>query len=240
MKTLISLLTACGAGLVLAFAAPAGARTVGNGQVVTEARQVPEFDGVSTAGSIDLVVRQAATQAVELQGDSNLLPLVETVVEGRKLVVRWKRGESVSHRQPLVVRIDAVKLATLASAGSGDITVDGVKTPALKVSLSGSADARLKDLATEQLEIVVAGSSDVRAAGSARQLTVRIAGSGDVHLADLVADEVRIKIAGSGDASVRAEKSLEVSIAGSGDVTWTGAATQVKSSTAGSGTVTRR
>lgn len=240
MKTLYSAIAACTAGFVLAFAPPAGARTVGSGNVVSETRAVGEFDSISTGGSIDIVVRQAAKEAVEVQAEDNIVPLVETVVEGRKLVIRFRRGESISHKKPVVVKVDAVRLQAISSAGSGDVTVESLKTPALKLSLSGSADARVQGLAADNFEISVAGSSDVRAAGSTKQLALRIAGSGDAHLGDLVADDVLIKIAGSGDATVRAEKSLDVSIAGSGDVKWSGAATQVKSSSAGSGSVTKR
>jgi hypothetical protein len=57
---------------------------------------------------------------------------------------------------------------------------------------------------------------------------------------DLVADDVQIRIAGSGDASVTANKSLDVSIAGSGDVKYSGNPAALKTSTAGSGSISRR
>lgn len=240
MKTLISALMACCAGVVLAFAPPAGARTVGSGNVITEARTVGEFESISTNGSIDVLVRQAAKEAVEVQAEDNLVPLIETVVEGKKLVIRFRKGESISTRKPVLVKVDVVRLTGVASAGSGDVTVQGLKSPVFKLSLSGSSDAKLQSIAIDSFEIAVAGSSDVRADGSTKTLVLRIAGSGDAHLGSLAADDVQIKIAGSGDATVRAEKSLDVSIAGSGDVTWSGAATQVKSSTAGSGSITKR
>jgi len=47
-------------------------------------------------------------------------------------------------------------------------------------------------------------------------------------------------IAGSGDASVAAQKSLSVSIAGSGDVEYVGPATLAQSRIAGSGSVRQR
>jgi hypothetical protein len=244
MKTLLSAMLALLAGVALGFAPPASARTVGSGNVITESRAVGTFDAISASGSIDVVVRQAASEAVQVQAEDNLLPLVETVVEpagaGQRLAIRFRRGESIGAHKPVRVTVDVVRLSAIAMSGSGDVVVEALKTPALRLALSGSSDARLAGLATERFELAISGSSDVVAAGQAREVAVAISGSGDADLGELVADDVSVRIAGSGDASVNAAKSLDVSIAGSGDVRYTGAATALKTKTAGSGTVSRR
>ncbi len=225
-------------------ARPAWAATTGSGQARTETREVSDFDGIALAGSIGLVVRQSGREAVEVRADDNLLPLIETVVEsgvaGRTLHVRIKRGESVRTKTPIVVTVDLMRLTRLASAGSGDVRIENLKSPKLKLSLSGSSDAKLQQLAIDELTLSVAGSGSVSAAGTAGQAKASIAGSGNLELKTLVADDVSISIAGSGDAKVTANKALRVSIAGSGDVEYSGDATEVKSSVAGSGRVTRR
>ncbi len=189
-------------------------------------------------------MRHAAKEAVEVQGDDNLLSLIETVVEpragGRTLVVRFRRGENISYRKPLRVKVDVVKLGAIATAGSGDVEVQALKTPALKLSISGSSDARLEGLDTESFELRISGSGDVVASGKAKSVKVSIAGSGDANLEALAADDVNVRIAGSGDANVTAGKSLDVSVAGSGDVRYGGGATVVRASTAGSGSIHKR
>ncbi len=244
MKTLTAAATALIASLVLTFAPGAQARVVGSGHQATEARSVSDFEAISTDGSMDLVVRQAAKEAVEVLADDNLLPLIETVVEpragGRTLVVRFKRGENVSYRKSIRVTVDVIRLGSITTAGSGDVEVQALKTPALKLSISGSSDARLQDLDTEAFELRISGSGDVVASGKARSVKVSIAGSGDANLKSLVADDVNVRIAGSGDANVTANKTLDVSVAGSGDVVYGGGATVVKASTAGSGSISKR
>jgi hypothetical protein len=237
---LLAALSAC----LMALSPAADAATQGSGKPATEARAVGEFEAISVSGSIDVTVRQAAKEALQVSADDNLLPLIETVVEttsaGRTLVLRFKRGESVYPRGKVMVAVDVVKLGSLAITGSGDMQVGALKTPALKLSIAGSGDARLQGLATENFEIRIAGSGDVRADGSARQLRLNIAGSGDAALGDLAADEVVVSIAGSGDAKVNAAKSLNVSVAGSGDVEYTGSPASLKTSVAGSGSVVKR
>ncbi|MFO1271780.1 MAG: head GIN domain-containing protein [Rubrivivax sp.] len=244
MKTFTVAAATFVASLVLTLAPAAEARVVGSGTVATETRAVAGFEAIAAEGSIDLVVRQAEREAVQVQAEDNLLPLVETAVEtrngSRTLVVRFKRGESIGTRKPVVVKIDVVRLQSVACAGSGDVQVQGLKTPAFRLALSGSGDARLEGLETESLELRVSGSGDVTGAGRARSVKVSIAGSGNADLEQLAADEVKVSIAGSGDASVTANQSLAVSVAGSGDVRYGGNATVVNSATAGSGSVTRR
>jgi hypothetical protein len=241
-QTLISLLAPALVALAL-LPGGAGAATIeGSGKTATEARSVAEFQAVATSGSMDLVVRQGA-QSVSVQADDNLLPLLETVVEhtrhGATLVVRWKKGERLRTRAPVLVTVSAPKLSAVSNSGSGDIRVETFSTPSLAVALSGSGDARLEGLSADELSISISGSSDVVGKGRVGKVTIGISGSGDVKLADLAADEVTVSIAGSGDAAVNAARSLQVSIAGSGDVTYTGNPS-LKSKVAGSGSINKK
>ena len=246
LRTLaVPLILALGAPALLLLGAPAAcAATVGSGQVTTETRAVGDFEAISLAGSIDLVVRQGTQESVQVRADDNLLPLVETVVEPasgvRTLFVRVKRGHDARPSAPIAVTVGAVRLTRLASAGSGKVVVEALKTPRLRLALSGSSDATLRGLDADAFDVGVAGSGSVQASGSARQAKLAIAGSGDIEAAQLAADDVTVRIAGSGDAKVTADKTLEVSIAGSGNVEYGGTAAKVRSTVAGSGRVSRR
>lgn len=240
---LIPPLVACVALLWTLWSGSAvAADTRGSGSVASESRSVAEFQAVALSGSIDLVVRQGA-QAVQVQADDKLLPLLETVVEsgshGPTLVVRWKKGHRVNTRSKVQVTVTAPRLTALASSGAGDIKLEAYTTPALKISMSGSGDLRIDQLSTEELDIGIAGSSDIVGNGRATRLKIGIAGSGDVGLAELQADEVNVRIAGSGDAAVNAQTSLAVSIVGSGDVRYSGNPS-LKTSVAGSGSISKK
>jgi hypothetical protein len=254
LRSVLATGVACVATLLLALPAPAsadnagswfgGKATQGSGNVVAQTRALNDFQVIKVSGSMHVRIRQAASEAVEVRVDDNLLPLLETVIEstsdGRTLHVRWKRGENVRLRGEPVVSIDVVKLTAVSSQGSGDITIETLVTPALSVALAGSGDARLKAVSADELTIRVSGSGDVRGDGKAQRLKIAIAGSGDVQLTDLLADSVSISIAGSGDAAVHADKALSVSIAGSGYVVYGGAATAVTSKVVGNGSIQRR
>ncbi len=227
--------------LATACLAPTDGRaaTTGSGRVATESRSVGEFNSIALGSSMNLVVSQGDKTSVQVQADDNLLPLVETVVDGDRLQIRWKRGESVYSRSTVRVTVVTPRLTALSASGSGDIKLEAFTTPTLKLGISGSGNAVLAALTTDELGVSVSGSGDVRGAGKAGKLKVSIAGSGDVRLGEVKADDVTVSIAGSGDAAVHANKTLNVSIAGSGDVAYSGEAS-VKSSVAGSGSVKKK
>lgn len=222
---------------------PALAWTTGSGQVVSENRQVPAFEAITSQSSVNLQVRQGDVASLKISGDDNLLPLLETTVDkgrhGDTLTIRWKRGESVYTRSKIQVDVVVPKLSAISVAGSGNVRLSPFSTPSLQLSVAGSGDMKFEQLKAEQLSIAISGSGDIGGSGTVQRVKASVAGSGDVRLADLKADEVEVRIAGSGDAQVQAMKTLDVTIAGSGDVTYTGDA-QVKSKVSGSGSVKKR
>ncbi len=224
---------------LLGFAPDGMAATTGSGRSATETRAVGDFTSIAVEGSVDLLVSQGDKTQLQVQADDNLLPLLDTVVEGGRLKISWKRGENIRQRGRVVVTVVTSRLTGLSAAGSGDVKLQAFNTPALKLSVAGSSNAVLGGLTTEDLGVSIAGSGDVRGSGRATKMKISIAGSGNVQLSDLKADEVGVTIAGSGDAVVHAAKTLNVSIAGSGDVAYSGDAV-VKSSVAGSGSVKKR
>lgn len=227
-----------------AWAPAAQAATTGSGKAATETREASGFAAIAMRGDIDVIVRQGAREAVQVSTDDNLLPLLQTEVEGsgerRTLRIQWKAGESVRTRSRTLVTVDVVQLNAVSLAGSGDLTVEALKTPSLGLSISGSSDARLQQLDADRLKLSIAGSGDIQARGRAGKLEVSIAGSGDVRAGELQAEDVTVSIAGSGDASVHASKALAVSIAGSGDVEYRGGATLAQARVAGSGSIRQR
>ncbi len=187
----------------------------GSGVIKTETRQVEDFDVIQSKGSIDLEVKIGPQTAVTVEADDNLLGLVRTEVADGTLVVDSKGDWSSKHGP--VVHITVPKLKALGIQGSGD--------------------ARLSGYSGDKLGVKITGSGDVVADGQAQNLHLVIQGSGDANLSKLDSDYVQVRIDGSGDASVSADKTLDITIHGSGDVTWRGNAAQANSQVYGSGEV---
>jgi hypothetical protein len=214
----------------------------GSGRPVAQAREVEAFDAVSVSGPFQVVVRSGGRAALEVRADDNLLPLIETGVRGdgtgsrRTLHVDLRRHARIEPRTPVVVTIDAVRLAALNVAGSGRISAAALQSPRLAVSIGGAGAVSLTALDAGELVLTIGGSGRIEAAGRAETLRSSIGGSGTIHAEALQTPVASVSIAGSGDAHVHAERRLSVSIAGSGSVVYRGAPT-LSTSITGSGRV---
>jgi hypothetical protein len=210
----------------------------GSGNVVSSTRVVTGFQGITVSVPGNIKVVQGDAEGLVIKTDDNIAPLIETVVDGNTLRIRFaKKAQSVRVKQ-LDITVFAKNVNALTIEGSGAIQTDKLKSDKLKASIEGSGDMVLNGLEINQLDVSVAGSGDVQGDGKAESLTTSIAGSGDVRLGNVMAKSTRVSIAGSGNAQVWATEKLKVSIAGSGDVRYYGDAT-VSSSIAGAGNVQR-
>jgi len=211
-------------GVLLFAAMLAGCNNVsgnavrGSGTLKSEARTVPAFSMVSTAGAFDIVVTQGPVTSVVIEADDNILPEILTTVSGTTLEISPK--SSISPSKTVVVRITHPSLLGVSIAGSGTVIAMNLDVPAFDADIAGSGNMKL--------------------GGKASALTINIAGSGDVFAPNLAAEKVSVGISGSGSAEVSAGSSLKANISGSGSVVYSGEPGSVDTNVSGSGRVKRR
>jgi hypothetical protein len=187
----------------------------GSGAAKTEARAVGSFSKIDLTGAPDVEVMVGPAVSVAVTADDNLLPFIETTVDGETLKIGSKQSYSTSIG--VKVKITVPALHGVLVTGSGDIHAAGLKAG--------------------QLEVNVTGSGDVTLSGVVDQLRARIIGSGDLRAGDLTAKNVSVGVTGSGDASVRATEQLEANVTGSGNVRYAGNPTHVARNVTGPGEI---
>jgi hypothetical protein len=213
-----------------------GKRIRGNGSVKTEERSTGAFDGVASHGSFDVYV-STGPQSVKIEAEGNLLPYIETHLNGSVLHIETKKNTWLNNSRGIRIYIACPDFKTIHSYGSGDITGQSKITNAsnLDLSVSGSADIKM-DVDAPAITSEMNGSGDINLRGATKSFTGEIRGSGNIRAMDLTTDESTIKIYGSGNADVFVSGKLDIHVAGSGDVRYKGDA-RVSSSIAGSGKV---
>jgi hypothetical protein len=213
-----------------------GKRVRGNGNIRTEERSLSGFHGVVSNGSFDVYV-SSGNFAVKIEGEENLLPYIETHVEGDVLKIGTKKRYWLKPGKSIRIFVSAPAFNKIQSNGSGNIIGQSKITDPSKIELevNGSADIKA-DVDAPEVTAQLRGSGNVNLTGNARTFTSEIMGSGDIRAMDLKAEETRVKIMGSGNADVYSSVKLDVNVAGSGDVRYKGGA-QVNSRIAGSGGV---
>ncbi len=213
-----------------------GERIRGNGNVRTETRSPGNFKSVSSHGSFDVFV-SSGEQAVKIEAEENLLPYIETYVEGYTLHVGTKDNYWLRPGRKVKIFVSSPDYESIRSYGSGDIIGESKITNSSKLELGVNGSANIKmDINAPEINTETNGSGDIFLKGETKSFEGEIHGSGNIKALDLRSNDATIKIYGSGDADVFVDRKLDVHVAGSGDVNYKGNA-QISSSIAGSGRV---
>jgi len=211
----------------------------GSGDLITETREVSNFDSIALSGSGEVVVTQGGSESLSIETDDNVMEHVKAEVRGGTLELGFDEGLNLISSTRLIFTVGVDDLSELSISGSGDIESDKVDTDSIKVTVSGSGDVQIGTLVANAVEARISGSGDVDLAGETTTQDITINGSGNYRAGDLRSDSAEVSISGSGKVTVWATESLDASISGSGSVDYYGRPS-VSMSGSGSGDVTSR
>lgn len=209
----------------------------GNGRITTSERNIQSVHGVRCAGSYDVQLTQGSPTSVKIETDENLQPYIVTDVSGDALTIRSKEDVNVDPSGKIKVYITTDKLEDFRLSGSGNVTTQNKFTGGshLNLDISGSGNMHF-NVNTPRIECSISGTGDMYLSGETKDSKIDIAGSGNYHAEDLMSENATIKIAGTGDAWVFAENTLDINVAGMGNVSYKGNAS-VTQHIAGTGKV---
>lgn len=208
----------------------------GSGDLISETRQVTDFDSIALSGSGVVIVTQGGNESLTIETDDNVMDHVRAEVEGRTLKLGFEERLNVIAPTRLIFNVGIDDLKDLTISGSGDIESDMIETGRLEAAISGSGAVKIDDLTTDGVTAKISGSGEIDLTGKSTTQDVTISGSGKYLAGRLCSESVTVKISGSGDATVCASETLDSSISGSGSVYYYGRPS-INSSGSGSGKI---
>lgn len=217
----------------------------GSGIIETEYRELTDFNGITVAGDYDVEITQGDFYEVLVEGDDNLIPLVETYISNNKLKIKNLDNRCLNSTGSINIYITMPEINSLKMAGSGNIICDSITTDKLEIELVGSGDIEVgygeQVVIADEIEIKntgsgsiycyaeanivdveIVGSGDVEVEGNSIDSYLYIAGSGDIVADNLIVDYCTSEIVGSGNMYVYVLEDLTVTIAGSGNIYYVG------------------
>ena len=189
----------------------------GSGKPGSEVRPVTGFSAIDISSAVNAEIAIGAAERVEISGDDNLVSLVATELNGKRLVIETRKH--VRPKLPLVARITALQLGALDVSGSSNVSLHGMHDDRLALNLSGSAV--------------------IRGDGTVGQFDIDVSGSGSLELDQLAAERASVTVSGSGNVVLAVSRTLDVHISGSATVTYRGDP-EVKQDISGSGRLIKR
>ncbi|HEX5164284.1 MAG TPA: head GIN domain-containing protein [Thermomicrobiales bacterium] len=195
----------------------------GSGNVTSETRPLADWTAVALAcpGTLDLQI--GPNQGITIEAEDNILPLIETRVDGGGLQIRFQpAAQSIRPTQPIRFRAATPAIDGLAVSGSGSIHAPAIEGATLTLGTSGSGSIDVASASTGALDARISGSGSVTVRGDTRDCDVRVSGSGDLNARDLACHRAHVNVSGSGSVMLRVEREIEGRISGSGSIVYSG------------------
>jgi hypothetical protein len=212
----------------------------GNGQIITDIRDVGYYDKIYVTGSFEVKITGNEAGKIKIVSDENLIPVIETYTRSGGLIIKINNDFELRRFHKLYVEVPADYLSKIVLTGSGTIYNE---TPFdwknIKLSVTGSGEMDIKTNISH-LTATVTGSGEINLTGNAKMLEVNLLGSGTINAKKLPAYEAICKLTGSGDIYVVAKEKLNAKILGNGDIIYYNEPKFIKTKTFGSGEIILR
>ena len=214
------------------------AKTInGNGNITTSNRTLASFKNIRCSGSYEVQLTQGNSSSIKIETDENVQQYIVTDVNGDELNIHTKQDVNLHASGKIKLYITTAQLEEFRLSGNNNVSTTNQFTGGdhLNLDLSGSGNIHF-DVNTPSVNSSISGTGDIYVTGETRNSKIDIAGSGNYHAEDLKAENAVVKIAGSGDARLFADSTLDINIAGVGNVYYKGNAS-VSQSIAGTGKI---
>ena len=180
----------------------------GSGMLITEDRNIGDFDTLTLAGEGTVNVRLGPT-SLSIRTDDNLMQHIETTVSGSTLRIATEDGIDIEPTESVVYDVTTPTLTGVVLSGAGTIDVPDWEADSFSITLSGAGTVDLDALRSPSIDVTLSGFGDVVLSGETSDLDVTLSGAGSFEGGWLQASDVRVVTSGAGSAIVWATATLE-------------------------------
>lgn len=194
----------------------------GSGNVISEGREVDDFDRIHLDGVGEILITQGDTEGLVIEAEDNIMTLIETGVRGDTLEIGMQSGRSIIPTKDLKFYVTVLDLEGLSIDGLGSITAEDLVIDSLEIEIDGSGNITINNLEADSITTEMNGLGSVTIRGTVEDQEIEIDGAGSYNGRDLNSESTEINLNGLGSVSVAVEDELEVDIDGAGSVTYSG------------------
>ncbi len=209
----------------------------GRGEVISETRPAGTFSGIDASSDVDVYLTQGTAEPVRIEGQDNILEVLETFVRNNELIIRYKPGVILRRHEQVRIYVTNPELTTVRISGSAQVLgrTDWNVTD-FRAAISGSGKLEMTLRNAEDVAAEISGSGNLYLKGASQTHRIEISGSGNVRAFELVTSEADVRISGSGSCELTVQNKLEAHVTGSGTIRYKGKPT-VNTKITGSGRV---
>jgi hypothetical protein len=188
---------------------------------------VSDFDRIRVTGPFRVNVIADRMTTVRGSGTTGALDRVRLDVQGRTLIVRMDRSNfagSDTKDPPAIVTIRAPALREASLAGSGALSLNGMKGLRSSLVVEGSGMLTATNVQADRLDVGVVGTGTVALTGKVRAASFTGRGAGSVKAESLSVDDLTVNWESAGEGSFAATRTAKITSISTGNVSVSGKA----------------
>ncbi len=207
----------------------------GNGNVVTEERNVSTFDKVKGSTGLDVYLTEGTENKIVVEADENLMKLIETDIINGKLTIRSTKN--IGRAKAKKVHVTFVKLVSIeASSGADVISNSIINSEILTLDCSSGADLEV-EVFSKELYAETSSGADLEVSGKASILYANSSSGSDLNAKKLQVITCKAKASSGSDITVSVKESLDAKASSGGDIRYYGDPISVTKKDSSSGSV---
>lgn len=166
---------------------------IGNGQRTTQEREAGDFDAILATQAVMVSVRYGEPVSITVEADENLLPMVETSIEGGRLHAGIRNDRWVVGAHGVRVRVVTPKLARVEATSSALVQVEGGTQPDFYAKADSSSRVEVRGLQVERLTGIAESGAQLVLEGNAGTFDARSTASANLAAGELRAGRVHLE-----------------------------------------------
>lgn len=225
--------------LVVLLASCDSTSVQGSGNITSQEIPITNYNQIEVDASINLVyeAKPEETAHLTIEGDDNLIPLIEVKINNGKLELNQKKNINPTQ---LTVYTNSPSLKSVNSRGITDVYLKGsIAGDEFSYEQRGAGNLNADNLVFAKADFKMRGTGDITLAGLVNKALYDLEGVGDFKALEMKVTDLNCQLKGSGSMQVAAEGKLSVEIRGSGNVEYSGDAEIVKQEIKGVGSISK-
>ena len=208
----------------------------GSGNIITQTRTTGTFKGVEIAGGFEVEIKNGPAVNVVLEADDNLVKYIEVKVVDNELKVRLENiNVSDAH---LKIFITAPEINHVDASAGAEIVVKDILKSFETISVKASSGSNIKTaLDAPEIKADVSSGGELTLSGRTKDLHATSSSGSSISASELLSENSYVNVSSGASAHVYASVSIDANASSGGNISYRGAATNIKKSESSGGEV---
>ncbi len=214
-----------------------GERVKGNGDLITQERELDGFTGVKACCSFKVELSESPDFSVRVEAESNLQEFVITELRGKTLQIKYRDDANFKSTKDIMVYVSLPLLRGIDASSSSNIKGTTPFTgDDLDLEASSSAKIRV-EFSGNRVDLDASSSGNIEVRGTAKRVSADASSASNIDAGELVAEDGVADVSSAASIKVHTTKSLRADASSAGSVHYSGNPGDVVSDTSSAGRV---